>query len=257
VAQAAVNDGDPVALLGTLTVSGETFAVKEFSVNLLGKNHLLLNTARETHGAFLQEILASMVSIPPGNLKTPFSMCKVPVTQKWYAQAMGGADPSHFKGPELPVENVNWDEANAFCHQLNKLFAEAGMRDQLPAGAVFAVPTEAQWEHACRAGSTGSFGKTKHGTEGTVDRMAWYSVNAGGQTHDVATLDPNAWGLHDMHGNVWEWCEDWYTQGQYRVLRGGAWVDTAEYCTAGSRYAYDPAFRISTLGFRVSLRSIK
>ena len=155
-----------------------------------------------------------------------------------------------------PVVNVGWNDAAAFCQWLSR-------KD----GKEYRLPTEAQWEYACRAGSRGQycFGNG----ESALGEYARYVENSGGQAHPVGGKKPNAWGLYDMHGNVWEWCADWLAGGYYadspvddpagpsggsnRVLRGGSWLDPAGLCRSAYRYGDGPGFRISNLGLRVSL----
>ncbi len=183
---------------------------------------------------------------------------KTEVTQAQW-QAVMGSNPSHFKGGSLPVEQVNWEEAMAFCRRLTERERAAG---RLPAGYAYTLPTEAQWEYACRAGTTGAYA-------GPLDAMAWYSNNSGNRTQPVATKQANGWGFHDMHGNVWEWCLDWYgnyaagsatdprgpSTGSFRVYRGGGWGNSAVYCrSAYRRYSVDSRNRF--LGFRVALSSV-
>lgn len=148
------------------------------------------------------------------------------VTQAQWESVMG-INPSYFKGASRPVECVSWNDCQAFIAIVNR---EA--RRQF--GGKARLPTEAEWEYACRAGSTGSYAGT-----GKLDDMGWYCDNSGGQTHEVKGKEANAWGFYDMHGNVWEWCQDWYgsdyyasspsadpkgpTSGDHRVMRGGCW----------------------------------
>lgn len=124
-------------------------------------------------------------------------------------------------------------------------------------GLDFDLPTEAQWEYACRAGSTGRYCKLADGTEitkSTLREVAWYDDNSGERTHPVGQKKPNAFGLYDMHGNVWEWCEDLYQAGgSERVGRGGGCYYSSRCCTAGFRYFYyGPDVRINFLGFRLA-----
>ncbi|NLX26680.1 MAG: SUMF1/EgtB/PvdO family nonheme iron enzyme [Lentisphaerae bacterium] len=182
-----------------------------------------------------------------------FWMAKTEVTQAQWRQVMG-SNPSCFKGDTLPVEHVRWNDAMEFCRKLTEIEQRAG---RLPAGFEYTLPTEAQWEYACRAGTTGDYA-------GTLDAMAWYDSNSGGKTHPVGTKQANAWGLHDMHGNVWEWCSDWYgdyssgnvvdpqgaSSGSLRVQRGGSWYYDASYCRSANRDFRGPSSADGGLGFR-------
>jgi formylglycine-generating enzyme required for sulfatase activity len=189
-----------------------------------------------------------------------FWMAQTELTQAQWTAIMGN-NPSNFNGDDLPVENVSWDDAQEFIKKVN----DSGV---IPEGWKVALPTEAQWEYACRAGETGAY------SGGTIDQVAWYDDNSGSETHAVGTKKSNAWGLHDMHGNVWEWCADWYgdelvggsdpsgpSSGVDRVGRGGSWYDNAAYCRAASqgrcdpdgRYGDAPTFRHHHLGFRPAL----
>jgi formylglycine-generating enzyme required for sulfatase activity len=164
------------------------------------------------------------------------------------------------EGPEQPIHYVSWDEAAEFCRRVNALESEQG---RVPAGYGHWLPTEAQWEYACRAGSGGP-----HGAGGTLDEMAWHAGNAGGVTHPVATKTPNAWGLFDMHGNVREWCADYYGEypsgtaidpfgpdsGALRVARGGAVADAEAACRAAQRSGVAGNRRLPGLGLRLALR---
>jgi formylglycine-generating enzyme required for sulfatase activity len=153
---------------------------------------------------------------------------KYEVTQAEWAAVMKSA-PSAFKGERRPVENVSWEDAVQFCRVLTERERQAG---RLPAGYAYQLPTEAEWEYACRAGTAGDYAGT-----GVLGDMGWYDANSGSTTHPVGEKRANAWGLHDMHGNVWEWCADWYgsypggsvsdprgaDSGSNRVSRGGGW----------------------------------
>ena len=174
-----------------------------------------------------------------------FWMLETQVTQKMWQSVMGG-NPSYFTGDKLPVECVSWNDCQEFCKKLRA----KGLNVQLP--------TEAQWEYACRAGTTGDYA-------GNLDEMAWYVENSSSKTQDVGLKKPNEWGLYDMYGNVWEWCYDWYgsypngtvtdptgpTSGSYRVNRGGGWIFVAEGCRSASRGNDSPDFRDFSLGFRL------
>ncbi len=171
-----------------------------------------------------------------------FSIGVHEVTQSQYESVMG-ANPSYFKGANNPVEHLTWDDAVAFCAKLSSLPAEVA------AGRVYRLPTEAEWEYACRAGTTMaySFGDD----EKDLGKYAWFSDNSGGTTHGVGEKLPNGWGLYDMHGNVWEWCSD--ADDSHRVRRGGSWNNVVAHCRAAYRDRRDPTYRISDLGFRLAL----
>ena len=199
-------------------------------------------------------------------LTKPFKMGVHEVTQTQYERLMG-VNPSHFKGAENPVENVSWDDAVEFCRKLSQLPAEKA------AGNVYRLPTEAEWEYACRAGTTTKFSFGDDDSEGRwfwyleLGDYAWYRENSDNKTHPVGSKQPNAWGLYDMHGNVWEWCQDWHgddpsgavtdpagpASGSFRVIRGGSWYDSAEDCRSAYRSARSPSIPYDYWGFRVCL----
>lgn len=135
-------------------------------------------------------------------LSTGFWLAQYPTTQAQWLAVMA-TNPSHFHDPtgNCPVENVSWHDAMWFCAALNGLFAAS-----LPPGYQFSLPTEMQWEYACRAGTTTLF--SSGDTETDLARIAWYVANSAGQTHPVGEKEPNAWGFYDMHGNIDEWCYD-------------------------------------------------
>ena len=157
--------------------------------------------------------------------------------------------------------SVSFDPQSIMAVSITTLERSAG---SLPKGYVYTLPTEAQWEYACRAGTTGDYA-------GDLQAMAWFAENAGRTTHAVATKQANAWGLHDMHGNVWEWCADWYADklpggsvsdfkgaasGSFRVYRGGGWWYVAADCRSAFRLRYSPGYRNVNLGFRLALSSV-
>jgi len=180
-----------------------------------------------------------------------FWLGQTEVTQSQW-QALMGSSQSNFKGDDLPADSVSWEEAQEFINKLNSAA-------KLPAGWVFALPTEAEWEYACRANP-----QAVEPYAGEVGGMAWYSDNAGSTTHKVATKKPNAWGLYDMHGNLWEWCFDGYDSslpggtnpvvraGYDRVIRGGSWIRPAGVCRSAARLWDKPGVRTYELGFRVA-----
>ena len=187
-------------------------------------------------------------------LSKGFWMAKYEVTQKQWKSVMGN-NPSNWKGDDLPVETVSWEEAKQFCDK-------AGLQ----------LPTEAQWEYACRAGSKTEYfwGDALNGDRANCDGNYPYGTATKGpykeKTTRVGSYAPNAWGLHDMHGNVWEWCADWYDKGYYakspgtnpigpasggiRVFRGGGWFYNARYCRSADRDGINPGIRDWTFGFR-------
>jgi formylglycine-generating enzyme required for sulfatase activity len=184
-------------------------------------------------------------------LTNPYYVGKYEITQEQYQQIMGN-NPSRFKGRDLPVETVSWDDAQEFCKKVSE-----------KTGSVVRLPTDAEWERACRAGT-----KTTYNTgdlEADLDRAAWYDKNSKNTTHPVGQKTPNAWGVHDMHGNVWEWCADWFetyksdpavdpqgtAQDQGRVLRGGSWSLFPWYCRSAVRFGRFPGARGNVIGFRV------
>jgi formylglycine-generating enzyme required for sulfatase activity len=193
-------------------------------------------------------------------LTKPFYLGIYEVTQEEYQRVMG-SNPSHFKGARNPVAQVSWDDAVEFCRKLS------AMPEEKKAGRAYRLPTEAEWEYACRAGSTTEycFGDN----ESQLGEYAWFDKNAGSKTHPVGEKKPNAWGLYDMHGNVWEWCSDWYSEypkgavsdpvgpreGSDRVFRGGSWRYGAAFCRSAFRYWYSPSYRYHDDGFRVALSS--
>ncbi len=183
-------------------------------------------------------------------LTKPFYMGKFVATQEQY-RAVTGASPSHFKGKDNPVEEVSWDDSQAFCRKLSEQTKQT-----------VRLPTEAEWEYGCRAGTTTQYHSGD--TEAGLARVAWLNSNS---THPVGQKEPNASGLYDMHGNVWQWCQDWYgedyygkseaenpqgpAQDPFRVLRGSAWCHDAWSCCSARRHWLFPYDRDEYFGFRV------
>lgn len=223
----------------------------------------------ELHAPAQDESGFGLVWIPPGEfmrgsdngdlderpvqrvtLAQGFYMSRYPVTQAQWLLVMGN-NLSHFLGDDLPVEQVSWNDAIAFIERLN------GLDDEY----IYRLPTEAQWEYACRAGTTQDYA-------GDQNAVAWYKDNSGGKTHAVGTRLANAFGLYDMLGNVWEWCEDWYHDDYlgapvdgsawlsggdqtHRVLRGGSWDYPAATLRPSFRNRNCPDFRLNDNGFRL------
>ncbi|MEU9288499.1 SUMF1/EgtB/PvdO family nonheme iron enzyme [Streptomyces sp. NPDC048275] len=211
-----------------------------------------------------------MISIPPGRVTlsdrrtrrswsadlAPYRLAAFPVTQAQYAE-ITGRRPSTVHGDRFPVEGVSWWDAVRFCNALSERdgFAPAYHLDAAQERIAwdasadgYRLPTEAEWEHACRAGTTGPH-------YGPLDEIAWYRGNSHERIHDVGGKQPNPWGLYDMLGNVWDWCWDIYdaeVYGSYRVLRGGGWFDEHWSCRASARRRSHPAYQVDDVGFRVA-----
>jgi len=185
-------------------------------------------------------------------LTKPFYMGKYEVTQEQYEHVMV-ANPSRFKGAKLPVEMVSWDDAQAFCKKLSERTRQT-----------VRLPSEAEWEFACRAGTTTAY----YSGDAVADlgRAAWYNANSRNTAHPVGQKEPNAFGIHDMHGNVWEWCQDYGQErykpeaavdpqgppeGQLRVSRGGFWDNGPGPCRSADRIRNAPGHRVNYIGFRV------
>jgi formylglycine-generating enzyme required for sulfatase activity len=191
-------------------------------------------------------------------ISQPFYLGQYEVTQgQW--QAVMGNNPSHFTGdPTLPVEQVSWEDVQAFIRRLNTR----------EGGTAYRLPTEAEWEYAVRAGSTTAYSFGDDASR--LEAYAWYGENAAGRTHPVGQRQPNAWGLYDMHGNVWEWVQDGYgpydvdvvtdprgaTAHVYRVYRGGGWGTFPANCRSSDRNYDAPDARLTGLGFRL-LRAVQ
>jgi formylglycine-generating enzyme required for sulfatase activity len=194
-----------------------------------------------------------------------FWMLEMPVSQPMW-EGMMGFIPGAFRGKNLPANCVSWDECQTFIQKLNDLKAT-------PSGYRFAMPTESQWEYACRAGTTTPFhfGSALNGDKANCTGRFPYGISTLGKSLDM-TSEPgvypaNAWGLYDMHGNVWEWCQDWSgdyptnpvtdpagpATGTQRVLRGGSWCSSAGVCRSAFRYSCDPSDSHWVVGFRLAL----
>jgi formylglycine-generating enzyme required for sulfatase activity len=175
-----------------------------------------------------------------------FRIGKTEVTQALWTAVMG-SNPSNFKGDNLPVEKVSWNDCKTFISKLNSLTGEN-----------FRLPTESEWEYAARGGNKSR--GYKYSGSNSIGEVAWYYGNSGSKTHPVATKSPNELGIYDMSGNVWEWtsdiwCGDYNSSrsGSYRVDRGGGWSFDARYCRVSSRNDRDPSYTINYLGLRLAL----
>ncbi len=181
-----------------------------------------------------------------------FSIGKYEVTQEEW-QAVMGNNPSNFKGDKRPVEQVSWTDCQEFIRKLNAM-----------TGKSFRLPTEAEWEYACRGGNRSIW--YKYAGSDNLGSVAWYDKNSGNETHPVGQKSPNKLGLYDMSGNVWEWCQDWSGEynsgsvtnptgpdsGSYRVFRGGSWFFNARSCRSSRRFDYSPSYRYFDLGLRLA-----
>ncbi len=218
-----------------------------------------------------------LVLVPPGEFEMiaaadqkgarvkitkPFYLGQCEVTQEQYQRVTGGNPSGHKGEPTFPVENVDWTEAAAFCGKLS------GLADEKTTGAVYRLPTDAEWEYACRAGTTPRQNVGDYSAE-VLSQYAWWKANAGGQTHPVGRLRPNAWGLFDMKGNVFEWVADWYqaeyyanpppedptgpASGTNRVVRDRCYrEEDAQGFRWLWRWREHPDAGAATLGFRVA-----
>ncbi|HEF1903899.1 formylglycine-generating enzyme family protein [Bacillus cereus group sp. MYBK14-1] len=221
----------------------------------------------------IQLIDSLMVNIPAGEVVLrddrikkewlvqiqPFLLAKYAVTMEVY-DAITNSTLNNFVENHKPVVNISWNDAIAFCNVLSK---KAGLKEYYSisdGGQIvrckldsngYRLPSEAESQYACKAGTTGY-------TYGKLHDIAWYNENSNGHIHDVGQKEPNAWGLYDMLGNVWEWCYDLYDEkvyGTYRIFRGGSWAEVARGCGATCRRRSHPTFHIDDLGFRLA-RSI-
>jgi formylglycine-generating enzyme required for sulfatase activity len=199
-------------------------------------------------------------------LTRTFYMALRPVTQRDYQDVMG-VNPSSFTGDSnRPVDQVSWSEATNYCLLLTQRELAAG---RISTGWKFRLPTEAEWEYACRAGTTNRFYYGNDPGYTNLASYAWYADNSGAQTHPTGQKPANPWGLYDMHGNIWEWCGDWYapypggsvndpmatdSSSGVRVLRGGSWLDDARFCRSACRIGdYPDDTHYNFYGFRVVL----
>ena len=228
---------------GKFTVNGVSFEM----VRVEGGTFHMGATSEQEGEAYSDEKPVHSVTL------SSYYIGKTEVTQALW-QAVMGSNPSYFKGSALPVESVSWDDCQEFIQKLNRL-----------TGRNFRLPTEAEWEFACRGGNNSR--GYKYSGSNDIDNVAWYWDNSGGKTHPVGTKAPNELGIYDMSGNVWEWCSDWYADytsysqtdptgpqsGSIRVGRGGSWRGIAWRCRSSSRGGNDPAGRDDYLGLRLAL----
>jgi formylglycine-generating enzyme required for sulfatase activity/serine/threonine protein kinase len=281
-------EGTLVRLVKEANADGTITAPEAAGILRVAEEYLAINARSEKVtklAAKCQEILERIAAVPPlenslgmklkllpagrftmgeagesheVTLSRPFYIGVYEVTNAEWEAVMGSV-PSNWKEANRPVEQVSWEGAVEFCRRLSAAPAEKA------AGRVYRLPTEAEWEYACRAGTDTkySFGDE----EGQLSAYGWYDKNSGSQTHAVDRKQANGWGLYDMHGNVWEWCSDWYgeyprgevtdpqgpSEGSRRVRRGGCWRSPAGLCRSADRRGYDPSGRSYDLGFRLAL----
>ena len=247
---------------------GEKKAEKTVSISQTGgETSFTLSFVLQSFAETVNGAIIEMVAIKGGTFSmgssnyTPvhsvtlsgFSIGKTEVTQAQWKAVMGN-NPSDFKGDNLPVENVSWNDVQDFLGKLNT-----------KSGKNYRLPTEAEWEYAAGSGIGQGWADTN--TESQLGNYAWYDANSNRTTHPVGTKQPNQFGLYDMSGNVWEWCSDWYgtyqttdqtnpigaSKGSYRVYRGGSWDHNASYCRVAGRGGGAPDGRDFNLGFRLAL----
>ena len=235
------------------TTSNQTFVVNGVSFNMVfveGGTFTMGATSEQGSDAHDYEKPIHSVTL------SDYYIGETEVTQTLW-QAVMGSNPSNFKGDNLPVEKVSYEDVKEFITKLNQ-----------KTGKTFRLPTEAEWEYAARGGKKSKGYKYSGGNN--IDDVAWYYGNSNNKIHPVKTKQPNELGIYDMSGNVWEWCSDWYgdytsasqtnpqgpssgSYGSYRVFRGGTWSDFARYCRVSYRSFEDPSSRYCDLGFRLAL----
>ena len=225
------------------TVNGVRFEM----VRVEGGTFTMGATAEQGSDVYDDEKPAHQVTL------SSYSIGKTEVTQALW-QAVMGSNPSNFKGSNLPVEEVSWEDCQTFIRKLNAL-----------TGKNFRLPTEAEWEYAARGGNKSR--GFKYSGSNTLSYVAWYGDNSSNKTHPVATKAPNELGIYDMSGNVWEWCSDWEgayssssqynptgsNSGSFRVSRGGGWYSRARLCRVSNRSHGNPTYRDDYLGLRLAL----
>jgi formylglycine-generating enzyme required for sulfatase activity len=232
--------------------------------NSLGMEFVLINPGKFMMGSPEDELgRYTGERLHPVNLTKPFYMQTTEVTQTQWKAVMNNNPSSHKRcGDNCPVEQVSWKDVQKFIQMLNQ---KEGLDN-------YRLPTEAEWEYACRAGSTTAFfngriTKLQCERDENLDSIGWYCGNSNNTIQPVAKKRPNAWGLYDMSGNVQEWCQDWFgpypydevtnpkgrPSGSYRVMRGGVWYSPARDCRSASRFGSPPHYRFRHIGFRLCM----
>ncbi len=243
-----------VISLGLVTVScavqNKTFTVEGIEFKMVfveGGTFTMGATSEQGSDAYSSEKPTHSVTL------SDYYIGETEVTQGLWKAVMG-SNPSYFKGDNLPVEQVSYEDVKTFITKLNQ-----------KTGKTFRLPTEAEWEYAARGGKKSK--GYKYSGSNNIGDVAWYDKNSNDKTHPVKTKQPNELGIYDMSGNVWEWCSDWYesyssysqtnpqgpSSGAYRVIRGGSWNYSAKYCRVAYRYINNPSYRYNSLGFRLAL----
>ena len=231
----------------TTSLSAELNKLINNMVYVSGGTFTMGGTSEQGSDAFDDEKPTYSVTL------SSYYICKYEVTQALWRAVMG-SNPSKFKGDNLPVEQVSWNDCQTFINRLNSY-----------TGRNFRLPTEAEWEFAARGGNYSHH--YKYSGSNYIGDVAWYANNSGNRTHPVGTKQPNELGLYDMSGNVYEWCSDWYgsyssysqsnptgpNRGSNRVDRGGSWRDYARICRSSCRYDFAPGSRYGYLGLRLVL----
>ena len=227
--------------------------------NSIGMKMVLISAGAFTMGSPIEEVGRLANETPHEvTISKSYYLGAYEVNQEQYEKVMGN-NPSEFKGAKNPVEMVTYEDAVHYCKKLSELAEEKA------AGREYKLPTEAEWEYACRVGSNTAFHFGD--IEESLLEYAWFAKNAGGKTNLVGEKKSNARGLYDMHGNVCEWCQDWYADypssatndpqgpngGTYKVVRGGGWLNGAGRCRSAFRSWRGPSNRDLSLGFRVAL----
>ena len=238
---------------------GESFSIPDLNLDMLWckPGTFMMGSPKDEKGRDSDETQHEVT------LTKGFYLGKYEVTQAQWEKVMG-SNPSRFKEATLPVEQISWKDVTEFCKKLTQMEKAAG---RLPEGWVYTLPTEAQWEYACRAGTTTAY---SFGDEITP-KQANYSKEKIGKTTAVGTYPANAWGFHDMHGNVYECCSDWNgkypsgsvsdpvgpSDGTIPICRGGGWVSFGKHMRSASRSgnAVSSDDRLGFLGFRLSLQT--
>lgn len=253
-----------IVVMLSLALSGYAEEPKERIKNSLGMEFVLIQPGKFLMGSPEDEPGRYTGEMPHRvNLTKPFYLQTTEVTQgQW--QALMGKNPSSHKGcgDSCPVEQVSWEDAQRFIQKLN----------QKEGTDKYRLPSEAEWEYACRAGATtafpnGSITTLQCGVDDNLNAIAWYCGNSQNLIHPVAGKEPNAWGLYDMLGNVQEWCQDWFggypddevvnptgpKKGSYRVMRGGVWYSPARDARCASRFGSPPRYRFQHIGLRLGM----